>query len=232
MDQMSDQELKHYGVVGMKWGVRKDPSKQFGKSSAKLNKKKKKLVARKEEAAKLRYKGTKLESKATSERKLKKAREKIFEAAKMDLKNAKMDKKIQKYEQKMKEAFADVPIWKISPSDAEKGKNYLYILNKDKKIPVDPEMKEYADEFRYSREIDKNKYYKPFDRSTNEHFKNDSRPYSLRSTKEQEQIRNSYNKRISEYEEKERNATNAKEERKYFDKAAALEMELLELMSE
>lgn len=41
---MSEQELRHYGVLGMKWGVRKNPVKAYAKAS----KKKKKLEDRAE----------------------------------------------------------------------------------------------------------------------------------------------------------------------------------------
>ena len=34
----NDGELKHYGVVGMKWGVRKDPAKAYFKAHKKLRK--------------------------------------------------------------------------------------------------------------------------------------------------------------------------------------------------
>lgn len=34
----ADNELKHYGVKGMKWGVRKNPAKAYSKASRKLNK--------------------------------------------------------------------------------------------------------------------------------------------------------------------------------------------------
>ena len=33
-----NEEIKHYGVVGMKWGVRRNPQKAMGKASTKLRK--------------------------------------------------------------------------------------------------------------------------------------------------------------------------------------------------
>ena len=35
---MIDDALKHFGVAGMKWGVRKNPSRTYGKASKKANK--------------------------------------------------------------------------------------------------------------------------------------------------------------------------------------------------
>lgn len=42
-----EDELKHYGVVGMKWGVRKNPQKAYEKASKKLSRIDKKLEKQK-----------------------------------------------------------------------------------------------------------------------------------------------------------------------------------------
>lgn len=43
--RQGDQDLAHYGVLGMKWGVRKDPKKAYSKSVNKLRKYEKKASA-------------------------------------------------------------------------------------------------------------------------------------------------------------------------------------------
>lgn len=47
---MNQNELLHYGVVGMKWGVRKDPYKAYSKAVNKRNK-----LTQKAEKAKTEY---------------------------------------------------------------------------------------------------------------------------------------------------------------------------------
>ena len=40
-----ENELRHYGVLGMKWGVRRNSSKTYAKASKKLSKLDKKVCA-------------------------------------------------------------------------------------------------------------------------------------------------------------------------------------------
>lgn len=126
----NDLELMHYGVLGMKWGVRQNPSKQYGKSSTKLNKMKRKVASKGVKSAKLREKAYKQELKATNEKQYQKARKKKFKAAKIDKKLAKKNRKITKYQQKMGKAFSGVKMSDISEKDLKRGSEYLYMLTK------------------------------------------------------------------------------------------------------
>lgn len=59
-------ELKHYGVLGMKWGVRKDPNKAAGKAINKLRNYEKKQDKKKLRAEKYSVRKTKYNQKAES----------------------------------------------------------------------------------------------------------------------------------------------------------------------
>ena len=70
-----DGELCHYGVLGMKWGVRRgNSSKAFAKASKKKNKLDKKANEYNLKSAKLKYKANKKMTKATSDKQYEKAR--------------------------------------------------------------------------------------------------------------------------------------------------------------
>lgn len=126
---MYDKELYHYGVIGMKWGIRRNrASKAFAKASKKANKIDKKASDKLLESAKLANKSMKMERRATSEKKYKKARKVQFKSNELNLESAKLKKKGAKWVKKMKKQFSTVNIKDISEDDLAVGKKYAYML--------------------------------------------------------------------------------------------------------
>lgn len=121
------QELRHYGVLGMKWGVRKNPSRAYTKAVNKKNKLEKKAADLNLKSAKYRSKALSKSVRATSEKQYQKARKLEFKANKLSLESAKLQKKGLKWIKAMDKTFAGYDIKKLSKSEmAEKGSRYVY----------------------------------------------------------------------------------------------------------
>lgn len=125
-------ELYHYGVLGMKWGVRRgNYSKAFVKASNKRNKLEKKAVSKNLAAAKLQDKALRREVRARNERQYRKARKFQYKANKKNLRSAKLQKKGMKWQKSMEKTFANVKVSDVSPEAREVGKKYVYMLLDD-----------------------------------------------------------------------------------------------------
>lgn len=135
---MEQNSLAHYGVIGMKWGVRKNPDKALKKSIKKLraiDKKRDNLAVREGKrdarAAKFKVKADRMENKAlrtSSTDKYAKLKEKnrkfnaksnkqALKARKLQLKSAKLQRKGRKWVESMNKNFRDVKLTDLSKDD-------------------------------------------------------------------------------------------------------------------
>ena len=127
-ETMND-DIRHYGVIGMKWGVRRgNYSRTYARSSKKLKRIEEKATKTRLKSAKLQSKALSKENRATSEKQYQKARKIQYKANKLNLKSAKLQKKGQKFEQQMTKSFATVKVSDISPEHLDAGRKYAYML--------------------------------------------------------------------------------------------------------
>ena len=125
-------ELCHYGVLGMKWGVRKNPSKAYAKASKKANRLTERALKANLKSAKLGKKSLPNLIAPNNSRRYAKAVNAQLKANKLEIKSAKLSKKYNKWINSMEKAFSEVKISDISPEHMAAGKKYAYMLLNDR----------------------------------------------------------------------------------------------------
>lgn len=136
---MDDIILEHYGVIGMKWGVRKDPAKAYSKATAELAKRKKKSGERtKKKVYRLSRKAQRLNRKASRAFATDKTKAKAFKVnaklSKALKKSAKADRRTARFERQMNKIFKDYSGKKISGLKQSKTRNGNYYDQFDSKV--------------------------------------------------------------------------------------------------
>ena len=122
MNSTTQNELAHYGVLGMKWGIRRGKSSQaYAKGVKKLKKMDAKVEKQRIKAAKLDAKSSKIYLKGKNDQK---AAELNAESRKIAFKAAKLEKKGKKFYKKMEREFGNVSVKDLDPADVEYGKRY------------------------------------------------------------------------------------------------------------
>ena len=121
-----ENELQHYGVVGMRWGRRKNVSRAFGKASKKADRLTNKANKADLKVEKLTSKQSKYESLGDSDKANKTSAKLEKATAKRNLKQEKADKWISS----MSSTFKTAKMSEISYEDLIAGQNYVTMLRK------------------------------------------------------------------------------------------------------
>lgn len=130
-DNQNGSSLRHYGVLGMKWGIRKNPDKAYAKASSKLRKLDKKLVKRNAQMSKAYDKAAKKRAKATNEKKQRKAEKAMTKYYKSMWKSDKAKKKAYSWYDKITKTFEGVTLKDVRQEDIDLGYAYAQMFFED-----------------------------------------------------------------------------------------------------
>ena len=126
---MCENELYHYGVRGMKWGVQKNPSKAYAKSSKKADMLKKKAASLEEKSNKYHEKTVKRMARPSfTDFGVAKERRMAKKDARFEVKAKRAKAESSKFERRMRENFKDVSVNDISKEDLSIGREYIDML--------------------------------------------------------------------------------------------------------
>lgn len=125
-----DNELYHYGVKGMKWGIRKDPARAFEKATTYADKLKNRAAAADLKSSNYHAKTVKRMARPSfTDFGVAKERRMQKKDARLEVKAKRANNKAAKFERDMRETFKDVHIKSIPKSTIDKGKAYVDMLD-------------------------------------------------------------------------------------------------------
>lgn len=122
-------ELEHYGVLGMKWGIHKNPDKAYSKAGKKLEKLDKRASKYNAKGARKEQKAVKRQRKASSailfpRWKAKRASKATRKALKSYQKAQEKEIKAYRWHESMRKAFEGVTVSNMNPSYVSLGEKY------------------------------------------------------------------------------------------------------------